>query len=159
MRVKGVAALQPNCSLSAEQLIAKANGIESLIKDGNMKAVLLLVAVVALQGCVTPGYEGQVGNLVDSDQMFAQREANRSVSMLSDDTSGYRPMSSVSVRRCHRSFIEAEPNQTALIEDLKRAAFTQGADAISDISQRRINGLMANCWYVVEASANTWARR
>lgn len=47
----------------------------------------------------------------------------------------------------------------ALLEDLRRAASAQGADAISDITQRQINGLMANCWYVVEASANTWIRR
>lgn len=124
-----------------------------------MRAWLAPLAVLALQGCVTSGYEGQVGSSVSTDQILAQREANRSIVVLASNTSGYSPMNSVSVRRCHRNFLEEEPNQAALTEDLKRAAFTQGADAISDVSQKRLSGLMANCWYVVEATANTWIRR
>ena len=42
---------------------------------------------------------------------------------------------------------------TAVTDDLKIAAYAQGGDAITDLSFEKINGLAANCWYVLEGSA------
>jgi len=119
---------------------------------------LILGVTVVLSGCVTSGYEGQVGAMVSNDQMGDQREANRSIRVFEGAPSGYSPMNSISVRRCHRNFLEDEPSKAAIITDLKVAAYAAGGDAISNITTEQKNGLAANCWYVLEATAKVWRR-
>jgi len=123
----------------------------------NLSAFLLGSALL-LQGCMTAGYEGQVGNIISGDQIGDRREALRSVRILENSTSGYDSLGSVSVRRCHRNFSQEAPNLEAITADLKVAAFAAGGDAISNISTKRIEGLLANCWYVLEGTANVWMR-
>jgi hypothetical protein len=125
-----------------------------------MKASMgpVLGAAILLSGCVTAGYEGQVGTTVSSDQMRDQREANRTIEVFENAPKGYSPMNSISVRRCHRNFLEEKPSQAAIVTDLKIAAYAAGGDAIINITTEQKNGLAANCWYVVEASANVWRR-
>ncbi|WNJ91772.1 hypothetical protein [Bosea sp. 685] len=40
--------------------------------------------------------------------------------------------------------------------DLKLAAYAQGADALRLISIEKVNGVMANCWYVLEGKAQLY---
>lgn len=124
----------------------------------NVKPFIILVASVFLAGCVTAGYEGQVGAMVSSDQMRDQREANRTVRVFENAPDGYFPMNDVTVRRCHRSFVEEAPSNAAITTDLKIAAYAAGGDAISNITTEKKNGLAANCWYVLEANAKVWRR-
>lgn len=119
---------------------------------------VLLGATMAVQGCVTAGYEGQVGTMISGDQIIARREANMSVAVYQTAPVGLRPLGEVSARRCHRSFVEDRPDDIALIDDLKLAAYAQGGDAISGIKTEQKNGLLANCWYVVEATALVWGK-
>ncbi len=123
-----------------------------------LRPAILLGATMMVQGCVTAGYEGQVGAMISGDQVVARREANRTVTVYQTAPVGLRPLGEVSARRCHRSFVEDAPNEAALIDDLKLAAYAQGGDAISGIKTERKNGLLANCWYVVEATASVWGK-
>lgn len=123
-----------------------------------LRTTALVGTIFIAPGCVTSGYEGQVGAMVAGDQVIARREANRSVEVYQTAPTGLRSLGETSARRCHRSFVEEEPSEAAIIDDLKLAAFAQGGDAISDIRTERKNGLLANCWYVVEATASVWRR-
>ena len=119
-----------------------------------MRRVKFIAApFLLLSACVSPGYEGQVGSVVSGDQIIAQREANRSIAVFATEPAGYQGMGEISVRRCHRSAVEEPPSIAVLTDDLQIAAYGQGADAISDIRTEKLNGLAANCWYVVEATA------
>ncbi len=119
---------------------------------------LICLPMLLLSACVSSGYEGQVGTVISNDQILAQREANRSIAVFASAPSGYQNMGEISVRRCHRSATEAPPNMAVLTDDLQIAAYGQGADAISNISTERLNGLAANCWYVIEATAQMLRR-
>ena len=124
----------------------------------NVKPFIMLIASVFLASCVTAGYEGQVGAMVSSDQMRDQREANRTVRVFENAPDGYSPMNDVTVRRCHRSFVEEAPSIAAITTDLKIAAYAAGGDAISNTTTEKKNGLAANCWYVLEANAKVWRK-
>lgn len=118
----------------------------------------LLPAALLLSACVTEGYEGQTGTMMSGDQIIGRREANRTISVYETKPAGHRSMGEVSARRCHRSFVEDAPNLAAITDDLKVAAYTQGADAISNIQTKQMNGLLANCWYVIEGTAQIWRK-
>lgn len=118
-----------------------------------------LVVALILSGCVSAGYEGQVGGMVSMDQIFAQREARQTVEIFETVPSDYRQAGEISVRRCHRNFGENPPTISAFEGDLVLAAFAQGADAVSNIRIERMNGLLANCWYVEEATADIYMKQ
>lgn len=65
-------------------------------------------------------------------------------------------MDGISVTRCHRSFLAEAPDDQAIMADLKLAAYAQGADALRLISIEKVNGVMANCWYVLEGKAQLY---
>jgi len=118
-------------------------------------AILLPLAVA---GCVYPGYEGQLGNTQQLDEMNTTRTALRNVVVLEKVSEAYSELPRVSVRRCHRSLTEQAPTNVAIITDLKVAAYANGGDAISNIETKELNGLLANCWHVLEGSARVWKR-
>lgn len=120
------------------------------------KAYCLLPIAFSLSACVGNGYEGQTGAIISSDQIIARREANRTISVHEIKPAGHRSIGEVSVRRCHRNFVEEAPTIEAITNDLKIAAYAQGADAISNIQTQKLNGLLANCWYVLEGTAQIW---
>ena len=123
------------------------------------KAVVAgIVGVGLLAGCVSPGYEGQLGSMTSNQDISAQREANRAITVYQTTPTGFTSLGPVSVRRCHRNQFEDEPSEAAFINDLKMSAFALGGDAISNIETQKLNGLLANCWYVVEATALVWVR-
>ena len=122
------------------------------------KIISLLSIAFLLSGCVSAGYEGQVGSMLSNDQLKDQRIANKTIKVFENAPNGYSAMDSIFVRRCHRNFSEEKPSQAALITGLKIAAYAAGGDAISNITTEQKNGLAANCWYVIEAKANVWQK-
>lgn len=123
-----------------------------------IKINYLLPTALLLSACVTAGYEGQTGTMMSGDQITARREANRTISVYETKPARHRSMGEVSARRCHRSFVEDAPSAEAITDDLKVAAYAQGADAISNIQTKQMNGLLANCWYVLEGTAQIWRK-
>jgi len=120
------------------------------------RCLLLATAGLTLAGCVSPGYEGALGNVTPAHEMETRRTALRNVVVLENVSEGYSQLPGVSVRRCHRSFTERTPTSDAIVADLKVAAYAAGGDAISNIETNKVNGLLANCWYVLEGSAKVW---
>jgi hypothetical protein len=90
--------------------------------------------------------------------MKDRREALKTVRVVQSAPAGWTDMGSISTRRCHRYFTEAQPSEAAMIPDLKMAAFGQGADAIKVIGFQKVNGLAADCWYVLEGSAEMYGK-
>ena len=123
------------------------------------QSAVLLMAALGLVGCVTAGYEGQVGNMVSGDQVLARREAIKNVRYADTAPAGYRKLKDVSVRRCHRNWTEDAPTDQALLSDLKIAAYAEGGELLTNLRTDKKNGLAANCWYVVEATAEVWTLR
>lgn len=120
------------------------------------KEIYLSLLALLVSGCVTSGYEGQTGSIISGDQIIARREANRNIAVFEIKPTGHRSLGTVSARRCHRSFVEDAPSLESITNDLKIAAYAQGADAISNIQTKKLNGLLANCWYVLEGTAQIW---
>jgi hypothetical protein len=52
--------------------------------------------------------------------------------------------------------LEDAPDNQAIVDDLKLAAYAQGADAIHLMGTEKVNGVMANCWYVLEGKAEMY---
>lgn len=121
---------------------------------------LSCLCLVGLSGCVTSGGQGPTSNTVDAGagSLGDRRAASRTIALLSDDTSGYTRMSAISARRCHRNAFATEPDEEALTQDLKNAAYAAGGDAISIRSFDKVNGLLANCWYVLEGKADVYRK-
>lgn len=125
-----------------------------------MRAVVVLASALSLAGCVTAGLEGLPANMMDGSAGSAteQRNAIEAVAVLDAPPANMSPLGEVTARRCHRNATDPEPSPAALKMDLQVAAYATGADAIVIGQTRRLNGLMANCWYVLEGSAKTFKR-
>lgn len=121
-----------------------------------VKTVFALLLIAPISACVTSGYEGQRGTTTTTDQLIGQRQASQQVRVFQTIPSGYSALGEVSVRRCHGNFFEKPPNAAVFQDDLVRVAFAKGADAIANIRTKRLNGLLADCWYVEEATATTY---
>ena len=122
------------------------------------RSLIVLAAAAVTSACVSAGYEGQVGSISSADQISDQRAAHQAISVFEEVPSNYSLVGTTSVRRCHRSFTEEPPSVAAFRNDLVLAAYAQGADAISNIRIERMNGLLANCWYVEEATADVYRK-
>jgi hypothetical protein len=82
----------------------------------------------------------------------------KGVSLVTSPPPGMTSLGEVSTRRCHRNFLEESPSEGPLVNDLKTAAYGQGADAIRIVEVQKLNGLAANCWYVLEGRAEIYGR-
>jgi hypothetical protein len=71
---------------------------------------------------------------------------------------GHAKTGAIFARRCHRYLWDPEPTNEAITQDLKIDANGAGADAIKVTSIEKVNGLMADCWYVLEGHADTYRR-
>lgn len=124
-------------------------------------AILAALFALTCSGCVMAGGEGVRSNFANTSagSMTERREALRSVTVVSAPPAGAVSLGGVGTRRCHRYFTEEEPNEAAITADLKMAAFAQGADAIRITDMEKVNGLAADCWYVLEAKAEMYRLR
>lgn len=116
-----------------------------------------LLALSALAGCVQAGSEGPTSTrLHPAGSLSDRRDALRTVRVVDKAPAGSASLDGISVRRCHRNFLEDAPDAQAIVDDLKLAAYAQGADAIRPMGTEKVNGVMANCWYVLEGKAEMY---
>lgn len=117
----------------------------------------VLAALTALTGCVQPGGEGPTSTHIPPvSSLSDRREALRTIRIVEKTPAGAVSLGGISARRCHRNFLEDAPTEKALADDLKLAAYAQGADVMRMIGMEKINGVMANCWYVLEGKAELY---
>ena len=123
-------------------------------------SVLALLVAISASGCVTEGEGGPPSNIIDTraGSLSDRREAEKTVAVLGDTSTGYMKLGAIYARRCHHNVLDAEPTNDAITHDLKVAAYGAGADAIKVTSVEKVNGLMADCWYVLEGHADTYKK-
>ena len=125
-----------------------------------MKTWLGPIALLLLSGCVTAGEGGPSSNDINAalGSLSDRREAEKTIQVLGDNTSGYSKLGGIIARRCHHNAFDPEPTTDALTHDLKAIAYGTGADAIRVVSVEKVNGLLADCWYVLEGHADTYKK-
>ena len=121
---------------------------------------IAIILALLCAGCVGPGEGGIPSNAIDvtAGSLTDRRLAERAITVLIDSTAGYVKTDSVTARRCHHNAFDAEPTDDAITHDLKIAAYGMGADAIKITAVDKQNGLMADCWYVLEGHADTYRK-
>ncbi len=122
-----------------------------------MKAVGILLVSVLAAGCSSFSSNMQVGNEQSYLSLKDQREAVRAVRQYAVLPSGAEVLTEVSASRCHRSFVEDAPEEATLLNDLKIAAYAQGADGITAVQVTKESALSRNCWYVLNGTAKAFA--
>lgn len=123
-----------------------------------MKLRISLIAVLlASAGCTQYSSNLQVGNEQIYTSLKDQREALRTVRQYEALPAGAEVLGPVEAGRCHRSWVEKEPDESSLLIDLKVAAFAKGADGITDVKFSKDSGLNRNCWYILGGSAVMFA--
>ncbi len=93
---------------------------------------------------------------LDSASPSERRAAITTVRVLESQPQGRASLGEVSARRCHRNFTEEEPSQSAIVSDLQIAAYAEGGNAIHVTGFEKLNGLAADCWYVLEGRAEVY---
>ncbi len=111
----------------------------------------LLIASALLTGCSTYSSNMRVGNDISYASISDQREAVRTVKVYDTMPEGAEVLGPVDAGRCHRSFVEESPSETVVMTDLKIAAYTMGADGLTDVSVEKTSALTKNCWYMLDA--------
>lgn len=112
-------------------------------------------------GWVRYGRGGGIqSNYIDGSYAPSERRAAlKTVLQISDSDARYVKIGSVGGRRCHRNFLEEQPSDDVLLSDIKVAAYSQGGDAIGEMSTEKVPGLVANCWYVLEGKASIYKHK
>lgn len=118
-----------------------------------MRVVALAAALIVLTGCSVHSSNIRVGNDMTYASIGDQREAARTIGVLTEVPSSATTLGEVSAGRCHRSFVEEGPAEQTLLLDLKIAAYVLGADAVSDVRIEKKSALSRNCWYVLDGRA------
>ena len=119
-----------------------------------MRSIVLgsiLIASTFLAGCSTYSSNMRVGNDISYASISDQREAVRTVKVYDTMPDGAEVLGPVDAGRCHRSFVEESPSETVVMTDLKIAAYTMGADGLTNVSVEKTSALTKNCWYMLDA--------
>nr|DAF68367.1 MAG TPA: PUTATIVE OUTER MEMBRANE PROTEIN, SIGNAL PROTEIN, RCS, PHOSPHORELAY, MUCOIDITY [Caudoviricetes sp.] len=124
-----------------------------------MRLVVASLLLVTLTGCGSHSSNLQVGNEQSYASLKDQREAVRTVQQYDTLPAGAQALTEVSAGRCHRSFVEEAPQEATVLNDLKIAAYAQGADGITDVVIAKESGLNRNCWYVLTGKARAFTLR
>ncbi|MGR1188218.1 hypothetical protein [Vibrio parahaemolyticus] len=117
-----------------------------------MKYIIPLLALF-IGGCSTYSSNMRVGNSMDYVSLDVQREALTTVKQFDTIPQDAVVIGTVDAARCHRSFMEKNPSDHIVLNDLKVAAYSQGADGIADVLIEHESGLTKNCWMIVDAQA------
>lgn len=123
-----------------------------------MKTTLAALAVVTLVGCATQSGNMQRGTEQSVISLKDQREAVLTVKDYLAVPAGATVIGKVDASRCHRSTLEAEPSQEALLADLKAVAYARGADGIAEVEHTKESGLLKNCWYIITTRATAFKK-
>lgn len=121
-----------------------------------IKVLGLGLVSVLITGCSSFSSNMQVGNDQSYLSLKDQREAVRTVKVYDTEPSGVESLGEVSASRCHRSFVEGAPEEATVINDLRVAAYAQGADGITDVKVSKESALSRNCWYVLSGTAKAF---
>lgn len=124
-----------------------------------MRLVVASLLLVTLTGCGSHSSNLQVGNEQSYASLKDQREAVRTVQQYDTLPASAQALTEVSAGRCHRSFVEEAPQEATVLNDLKIAAYAQGADGITDVVIAKESGLNRNCWYVLTGKARAFTLR
>lgn len=118
-----------------------------------MKNIVTLILIATTTSCATYSSNLQVGNDQSYVSLKDQREALRTIKEYESLPQGAVVLGKVDAGRCHRSFVETEPDENIVKIDLKVAAYAKGADGITDIKITKESGLTKNCWYILDGEA------
>lgn len=122
-----------------------------------MKKFFLIIFLIILSGCATtqgPSGPGIVGNNRNNNYSLKDlREANKIVKYSDKLPSNAEVIGKFTVRRCHRWATDPVPSEKTLINDLKLAAYAEGADGIAGFELKKSSGLLYNCWQLRDATS------
>ena len=111
----------------------------------------IFIASTFLAGCSTYSSNMRVGNDISYASISDQREAVRTIKVYDTMPEGAEVLGPVDAGRCHRSFVEESPSDALVRTDLRIAAYTMGADGVTDVSVEKTSALTKNCWYMLDA--------
>jgi hypothetical protein len=119
--------------------------------------VTSLVAAALLASCQSAG---PVGNRLDTSvgSLSDRRAANRAISIVSTPPAGSRYIETLNAQRCHRYIGNDEPSDAVVTADLRAQAYAEGADFMTTPVFTKANGLMSDCWYVLQGQTKIYAR-
>ena len=121
------------------------------------KLTLSISVILFLTSCVTtqgPSGPGVIGNNRNNDYSLKDlREANKVIKYSDILPSNAEVIGKFTVRRCHRYANDPVPSDQTLINDLKLAAYAEGADGIAGFELKKSTGLLYNCWQVRDATS------
>ncbi len=121
-----------------------------------MKKVLTYLSCVflpILSGCSTYTVGMKVGAEPSYSSIEEQRKATIAVRQYEKLPDNAVPLDKITVARCYRSFLDDIPSDDVVRVDLTAAAYTRGADGITNIKISTTSGLLNNCWMKVEGEA------
>jgi len=113
----------------------------------------VVCAFVFLGGCSTYSSNTRVGTDTSYVSLEGQRKAIKAVKVYKDLPLNSIVLGSVDAGRCHRETNHVPPTNENVILDLKIAAYSKGADGITNIEIDEQSGLTDNCWYVINGKA------
>ncbi|ENM3756512.1 hypothetical protein [Vibrio cholerae] len=117
-----------------------------------MKYIIPLLSLL-IGGCSTYSSNMRVGNSMNYVSLDVQREALTTVKQFDTIPEGATVIGTVDAARCHRSFMEKNPSDHIVLNDLKVAAYSQGAEGIAEVIIEHESGLTKNCWMIVDGQA------
>ena len=116
-----------------------------------------VVAAGLLASCQSAGLVGN-GLDVSAGSLSDRRAANRAISIGSTPPAGSRYIGTLTAQRCHRYIGEDEPSDAVVTDDLRAQAYAEGADFTTTPVLTKANGLMSDCWYVLQGQTKIFAR-
>jgi len=129
-----------------------------------MKSILGFVLLgLILNGCATSsgGYSGSglIGNNRNTNYNLSDvRLANKTIQYSEVIPDNATSMGEFTVRRCHRNINDPQPSESTLRNDLKLAAFAQGADGFSGFEIKTSGLTLANnCCKVFDATSTFYS--
>lgn len=120
------------------------------------KHLVLIAASIAITACSSHSSNLQIGAEQSYASLRDQREAVRTVEVVDALPQGASNVAPITSGRCHRSFVEGEPTEAMVVNDLRVAAYAQGADGIAEVKVTKESGLSRNCWYILNGSAKAF---
>lgn len=93
---------------------------------------------------------------MDYVSLETQRKALTTIEEQDAIPTGAIAIGTVDAARCHRSFMEKTPTNQITLNDLKVAAYSQGADGITNVVIDAQSGITKNCWMIVDGQADMY---
>ena len=121
-----------------------------------MKTLSITIAALLLTACSTSS-NLKIGNESSLSSLKDQREANKSVRVYKTLPKGAKVLEKVEASRCHRQANQSQPTNENVIQDLKIAAYSKGADGITRVQISKGADLISNCWYVLNGTATSFS--